>query len=195
MPNSQGNLQLLNLCCFIKAPLNTHLVYWSDSCYPQKESIDDNTPRTLKRQERAMGSRRNPGTHRETRLNRLRFRPKSVKILLPAQGAGQHDFEGLLWGQKVLEASAHSILNPRPTSRRNKCPGTKWKESKLLECIAKDDPVLGRPKSWEKKLPHRPRTSTQGSLKRFQAIWASHRGIGREAAPGKAVTSVLNTHN
>ena len=29
-----------------------------------------------------------------------------------------------LWGQKVLEASAHSILSPRPTLRRKKCLGT-----------------------------------------------------------------------
>ena len=92
-----------------------------------------------------------------------------------------------MWGQKVLEASAHSISNSRPTLRRKKCPGA--------ECTAEDDPVLGRPKSWEKKTPHLPRTSTQGSQKRFQAIWASHRGIGREVALGKAVTSVLNTHN
>ena len=45
------------------------------------------------------------------------------------------------------------------------------------------------------KAPHRPRTSIRGLQKRFQAIWANHRGIGGEAAPGKAVTSVLNTHN
>ena len=29
-----------------------------------------------------------------------------------------------MWGQKVLEASAHSISSPRPTPRRKKCPGT-----------------------------------------------------------------------
>ena len=29
-----------------------------------------------------------------------------------------------VWGQKVLEVSAHSISNPRPTLRRKKCPGT-----------------------------------------------------------------------
>ena len=100
-----------------------------------------------------------------------------------------------LWGQKVLEASAYSISNLRPTPRRKKCLGTKWRESKLPERTAEDNPVLSRPKSWEKKLPHRPRTSTRGSPKRFQAIWANHRGIGGEAAPGKAVTSVLNMHN
>ena len=29
-----------------------------------------------------------------------------------------------MWGQKVLEALAHSIPSPRPTPRRKKCPGT-----------------------------------------------------------------------
>ena len=29
-----------------------------------------------------------------------------------------------MWGQKVLEVSAHSISNPRPTSTRKKCLGT-----------------------------------------------------------------------
>ena len=31
-------------------------------------------------------------------------------------------FVRLVWGQKVLEASAHSISSPRPTLRRKKCP-------------------------------------------------------------------------
>ena len=70
-PNYQGNLQLPNLCRFIKAPLNTHSVYRSDLRYPQKESIDNDAPRMPKSQECAMGSRRNPGTYRETRLNQL----------------------------------------------------------------------------------------------------------------------------
>ena len=30
----------------------------------------------------------------------------------------------MVWGQKVLEDSAHSISNPKPTSRRKKCPRT-----------------------------------------------------------------------
>ena len=84
---------------------------------------------------------------------------------------------------------------PKAYAEEEEVPGDEWRESKLPECIAEDDPVLDRPNSWEKKAPHPPRTSTRGSQKRFQAIWASHRGIGREAAPRKVVTSVLNTHN
>ena len=33
------------------------------------------------------------------------------------------------------------------------------KESILLECIAEDDPFLGRPKSQDRKVPCRPRQS------------------------------------
>ena len=94
-----------------------------------------------------------------------------------------------MWGQRVLEVSAHSIPSPRPTLRKEKCPGTN-KGNPSCQNV-----VLGRPKSWEKKASHLPRTSTRGSQKRFQAIWASHRGIGGEAVPRKAATSVLNTHN
>ena len=71
-----------------------------------------------------MGRRRNPDAHKETRLNRPWCGPENVKILLPIRGARQYDFEGLLWGQKVLKASAHSISSPRPTPRRKKCPRT-----------------------------------------------------------------------
>ena len=121
--------------------------------------------------------------------------PRTSKSSSPPEEPGSIILKGYCGAQKVLEVSAHSISNPRSTSRRKKCPGTKRKESKLPEHIAEEDPVLGKPKSWEKKLPHRSRTSTRGSPKRFQAIWASHRGIGGEAALGKAVTFILNTHN
>ena len=40
-------------------------------------------------------------------------------------GIGEKSYYNmLLWGQKVLEASAHSISSPKPTSRRKKCPRT-----------------------------------------------------------------------
>ena len=94
---------------------------WSAS---SQKSINGNAPRTPKRQERVVGGRRNLSTHRGTRLNQPWYRPENVKIFLPVWGAGQHDFEGLLWGQGDLETSAHSISSPRPTPRRKKCPRT-----------------------------------------------------------------------
>ena len=98
-------------------------------CIPKRsassqKSINDNAPHTSKRQERALGRRRNPGTHKGIRLNRPLYRPEKVKILLLVRGAGQYDFEGLLWGQRDLETSVHFISSPRPTPRRKKCPRT-----------------------------------------------------------------------
>ena len=87
------------------APLNKgaieytfHIPQRSTSSY---KSINDSAPRTSKRQERALGRRRGPRAYRGTRLNRLGHRLESIKILLPARGAGQQDFEGLLWGQRI----------------------------------------------------------------------------------------------
>ena len=52
---------------------------------------------------------------------------------------------------------------PKVHAEEEEVPEDEWRESKLSECIVKDDPVLGRPKSWEKKAPHLLRTSTWGS--------------------------------
>ena len=56
-------------------------------------------------------------------------------------------------------------------------PEDKWRESRPSDCTANDDPILGRPKSWERKAPRRPRQSLRGLQKRFQDLWASHRGM------------------
>ena len=45
-------------------------------------------------------------------------------------------------------------LKPKTHAEEEEVLGDKWRESKLPECIAEDDPVLGRPKSWEKKKCH-----------------------------------------
>ena len=44
--------------------------------------------------------------------------------MLPGSSDKEGDFEGLLWGQKDLEISAHSISSPSPTPRRKKCQRT-----------------------------------------------------------------------
>ena len=73
--------------------------------------------------------------------------------------------------------------------------GDKMKGIQTARTYCRGRPRPRQAKIMEKKLPHRLRTSTRGSPKRFQAIWASHRGIGGEAALGKAVTSIFNMHN
>ena len=68
-------------------------------------------------------------------------------------------------------------FKPKAHTEEEEVPEDEWRESKLPECTAEDDPVLGRPKSQEKKAPHRPKQSPWGSQRRSQALWASHRSI------------------
>ena len=67
IPKGAFNLQIH--VASIKVPLNTPSVFRSDPHHPQRKSIDNGAPRTPKCQERAMGSRGNSGTYKETRLN------------------------------------------------------------------------------------------------------------------------------
>ena len=53
----------------------------------------------------------------------------------------------------------------------------RWREPRPPDCTAEDNRILGRPQSWERKMPRHPRRSTRGSRGRFQALWASHRGM------------------
>ena len=56
-------------------------------------------------------------------------------------------------------------------------PEDRWGESRPPDCTAKDNRILGKPRSWERKTPRHPRWSTRGSWERCQALWASHRGM------------------
>ena len=50
-------------------------------------------------------------------------------------------------------------FKPKAHAEEEEVPKDELKESRLPECTAKDDPILGRPKSQERKAPRRPRQS------------------------------------
>ena len=56
-------------------------------------------------------------------------------------------------------------------------PKDEQRESSLLEYTAKDNPVLGKPKSRKGKVPRRQRQSPRASQRKFRAQWASHRSM------------------
>ena len=68
---------------------------------PKRSASSHKSISAPKCQECALGRWRGPGAYRGARLNWPWHRPKNIKILLFARGAGQQDFEGLLWGQKI----------------------------------------------------------------------------------------------
>ena len=48
-------------------------------------------------------------------------------------------------------------IKPKAHAEEEEVPKDEWRESKLPDCNTEDDPILGRPKSWERKAPRRPR--------------------------------------
>ena len=50
-------------------------------------------------------------------------------------------------------------LKPKAHAEEEEVSEDECRESRLPECTAEDDPVLGRPKSWERKVPRRPMQS------------------------------------
>ena len=68
-------------------------------------------------------------------------------------------------------------FKPKAHAKEEEVPKDKWRESRLRECTADDDPVLDSPKSQEKKAPRCLRQSSWGSQKRFQALRARHRSV------------------
>ena len=56
-------------------------------------------------------------------------------------------------------------------------PEDEQRESSLLEYTAKDNPILGKPKSRKGKVSRRQRQSPRASQRKFQAEWASHRSM------------------
>ena len=74
-------------------------------------------------------------------------------------------------------------------------PKDEQRESSLLEYTAKDNPVLGKPKSRKGKVSRRQRQSPRASQRKFRAQWASHRIMVERVILGEAVTSALNARN
>ena len=50
-------------------------------------------------------------------------------------------------------------FKPKAHVEEEEMPEDERREFRLPECTSKDDPVLGRPKSQERKAPRRPRQS------------------------------------
>ena len=56
-------------------------------------------------------------------------------------------------------------------------PEDEQRESKLPGYTAKDNPVLGKPKSRKGKAPRRQGQSPQASQKKFRVQWVSHKSV------------------
>ena len=66
-----------------------------------------------------------------------------------------------LCGAKWYGDSGPFDIKPKAHAEEEEMPEDEWRESRPPNCTAEDDPILNRPKSWERKAPRRPRQSAQ----------------------------------
>ena len=80
-------------------------------------------------------------------------------------------------GAKEFRDSSPFHIKLKAHAEKEEVPEDKRSDSRLLGYTAKDDPVLGRPKSRKGKAPRRQRQSPRESQRRFRAQWVSHRSM------------------
>ena len=68
-------------------------------------------------------------------------------------------------------------IRPMAHAEEEEMPEYEQRESRLLGYTARDDPVLGRPKSRKGKAPYCQRQSLRASQRKFRAQLASHRSM------------------
>ena len=158
------------------------------------KSINDDAPRTPKHQECALGRLKGLGTHRGTRLDRPWHRPESIKILLPAWGAVQQDFEGLLWGWRIWRPQPTSHWAHRPRrGGRNVRGRTKRIQIARIYCRGWSCPRQTKITEGESAMP--PVAVSSSTPKEVPSVVGQPSEYGRKEILGEAVTSVLNTHS
>ena len=68
-------------------------------------------------------------------------------------------------------------IKPKAHVEKEEMPKDEQREFRLPGYTAKDDPILGRPKSRKGKAPRRQKKSPRASQRKFRAQWASHRSM------------------
>ena len=85
--------------------------------------------------------------------------PRISKSSSPFVEPGSRIFRGFC-GAKGSKDSGPFHVKAKAHAEKEEMPKEEQRESKLPGYTADDDPVLGRPKSWEGKAPRRQRQST-----------------------------------
>ena len=84
---------------------------------------------------------------------------RTSKSSSPPEEPGSRIFRGY-YGAKISGDSGSFHIKPMAHAEEEEMPEDERREFRLPECTFEDDPVLGRPKSQERKAPRCPRQSS-----------------------------------
>ena len=115
-----------------------------------RKSIDDSAPRTPKHQERALGRRRGFGAHGEQDSIGCDIGPRTSKSSSPLEESDNRIFRGYC-GAKEFGNPSPFHIKPKAHADEEEIFEDKRRKSKLPGGVAKDKPVLSKPRSRKEK--------------------------------------------
>ena len=102
--------------------------------------------------------------------------PRTSKSSSPSEEPDSRILRGYCGAKRSGDSNPFHI-KPKVHAEKEEISEDGQRESRLPGYTAEDDSVLGRPKSWKGKAPHRQRQSLRASQRKFRAQWASHRSM------------------
>ena len=145
--------------------MNARLAYLRDPHLSIK-SINEDSPRILKRQEHALGRRRDPGTHGGQDLTSHDESPRTSKPSSPFEELDSRVLRGY-YGAKESSNPSPFHIRPKAHTEEEEMSEDERKRSKMPGDVAEENLVLGKTRSRKEKA-------------------ARHQGQSPKASQGKA---------
>ena len=174
-PISKETLNHQIRAAFIKAPLNTYSVYRSDPRHPIKALMIMHLVRRNAKSVPWVGEETLAPIGEQDSTGRG-IGPRTSKSSSPPEEPGSRIFRGYCAAKRFGDPGPFHI-RPMAYAEEEEMLEDEQRDSRLPGYTARDDSVLGRPKSRKGKAPHRQRQSLRASQRKFRAQWASHRSM------------------
>ena len=143
------------------------------------KSINEDSPRILKRQERALGRRRDLGTHGGQDLT---SHDESPRISKPSSLSEEPDSRVLrgYCGAKESSNPAPFHIRPKAYTEEEEMSEDEWKRSEMPGDVAEDNLVLGKTRSRKEKAARHQGQSPKASQGKAQVQRDNHGKIVEE---------------
>ena len=136
-------------------------------------------PRIPKRQERALGRWRGFSTHRRQDSTGRDIGPRTSKSSSPPEEPDSRLLRGY-YGAKEFGNLGPFHIKPKAHVEEEEMSKDERRRSKLPRDVAKDNPALGKPRSWKENPARHQRQPPRVSQGKAQVQWVSHGSMAEE---------------